>query len=166
MKVIRLCCWVAMLSLLGGNAISQTKVGDRIGDWVFRCQAVTATQSNCFIDQSLAEEKSKREIARLTLRKVGADGDLALLVRVPLGVHLATGLAGKVDNGEQFAFIWQSCTQQGCVGAVMVEEGLRWALAKGKDLMIGFKVRPDSKTLTIKASLDGIAMGLQAIGVR
>jgi len=52
------------------------------------------------------------------------------------------------------------------VGAVMVEKGLRWALAKGKHLMIGFKARADSKTLAIKASLDGIAMGLQAIGVR
>lgn len=150
---------------LAGQAQTAPKVGDAIGDWIFNCRALSATETLCFLNQTIAEAKSKRQIMSLTLRKVGPEKKLALIVNVPLGVYLATGIGAKVDEGEQFNLIWQTCNQQGCQAALSLDEAKKKALKSGKQLLVGFKGRPDAKAVTVAASLKGVTAGLKALGV-
>jgi invasion protein IalB len=73
---------------------------------------------------------------------------------------------GKVDDGEQFKFILQSCTQRGCQAAVEVSGTLKAAIKSGKRLVVAFKPRADGKTIRIPLSLKGITNGLRALKVR
>jgi len=147
-------------------AQAQPKVGDSVGDWVFNCRALSANQTQCALNQTIVETKTNRQILRLTLQKLGKEQKLALIVGVPLGVYLAAGIGGRVDDGKQFNFIWQSCTKGGCQAALGLDKPLKKALQTGKKLFIGFKLRSDSKTFTVAASLKGVTSGLKALNVQ
>ena len=167
-KWFELFCAVGLaLGLMVTAAQAQTapKVGDAIGDWIFNCQALSATQTVCVLQQTIVQKESKQPVMRLTLRKLGKEQKLGLVVRVPLGVYLATGIGGKVDEGKQFNLIWQSCTKQGCQAALSLDDGQKTALKSGKQLFIGFKARPDKDAVTVAASLKGVTAGLKALGV-
>ena len=97
------------------------------------------------------------------LRRVGKDKKLALITIAPLGVFLATGIAGKVDDGKQFNFIWQRCTTQGCQAAAVVDAELEKALKAGKRLLIAFKAQPNANAITLGASLKGVTQGLRVL---
>lgn len=142
---------------------AEPKVGDRIGDWVFSCRALSATRTVCALNQTIVESKSKKAVLQLALRKLGKERRLALVVNVPLGVYLATGIGGKVDEGEQFSLVWQSCNSQGCQAALGIDDMLKQAMKAGSKLFIGFKPRPDAETFTVSASLKGVTAGLTAL---
>ena len=89
-------------SALPLSAQTAPKVGDSIGDWIFNCRALSATETVCGLNQRIVETKSKRPIMSLTLRKVGPDKKLALIVNVPLGIYLASGIGARIDEGAQF----------------------------------------------------------------
>lgn len=167
-KMYKFVCAAALafcFTTSAGQAQEAPKVGDAIGDWIFNCRALSATETLCFLNQTIAEAKTKRPIMSLTLRKVGPEKKLALIVNVPLGVYLATGIGGKIDEGEQFNLIWQTCNQQGCQAALSLDAAKQKALKSGKQLFVGFKGRPDAKAVTVAASLKGVTAGLKALGV-
>ncbi len=153
------------LTITAAQAQTAPKVGDAIGDWIFNCQALSAARTVCVLQQTIVQKESKKPVMRLTLRRLGRDQKLGLVVRVPLGVYLATGIGGKVDEGEQFNLIWQTCTQQGCQAALSLDDGQKTAMKSGKRLLIGFKGRPDADAVTVAASLKGVTAGLKALGI-
>tara|TARA_Y100000588_G_scaffold364869_1_gene428940 strand:- start:441 stop:953 length:513 start_codon:yes stop_codon:yes gene_type:complete len=142
---------------------AQPKVGDHIGDWVFNYRALSAKETRCALYQRVVEANSNRKILRVSLQKLGRDRKLALIASVPLGVYLTTGIAAKIDEGEQFNLIWQSCTNTGCQAALRLNDAQVAALKKGEKLFIGVKVRPNTDTFTVAASLNGVTAGLKAL---
>ena len=64
-----------------------------------------------------------------------------MFVTAPLGIFLGSGIGGKIDDGEQFKFNLQSCTQRACQAAIAVENDQLTELKKGERLLIGFKAR-------------------------
>lgn len=169
---IRLALSTAILGVFAGTvapAVAQTekpKIGDRIGDWVYQCQAVSADQNICGLLQNIADRGTKKQVLGVAVRPLGNDGRLAMLVTAPLGIFLGSGIGGKVDAGEQFKFNLQSCTQRGCQAAIELKEPLLSDLRKGTRLIVGFKARADSKTIAIPVSLTGFTAGLTAMGSR
>lgn len=159
---------LAILVLLTGSgaAAQQTpKVGDLIGDWTFQCQALSASETRCALVQNIVDKETDRQILGVVLRKLGDnDEKLGLFITAPLGIFLGAGVAAKVDDGEQFPLILQTCTaQNGCLSAVEVDEKRLEALQTGSRLLVGFKPRPDAKTLTVPVSLNGLREGLRAL---
>ena len=102
---IALCTTLVVAVVKSSNA--EPKVGDRIGDWKFQCQALSEKQNVCALTQTLINSETKKRVLTLVLRRVGKDKKLALFATAPLGIFLATGIAGKIDGGKQFNFIWQ-----------------------------------------------------------
>ncbi len=86
-----------------------------------------------------------------------------MIVTAPLGIFLGSSIGGKVDEGAQFAFNLQSCSQRGCQAALELKDDLLSALKKGNRLIVGYKARPDSQTIAIPVSLTGFTAGLDAI---
>ena len=140
------------------NAV--TKVGDRIGDWNFQCKAVSEKQNICALIQTLINSETKERVLTLVLRRAGKEKKLALFATAPLGIFLASGIAGKIDDGKPFKFVWQRCTTKGCQAATVVDAELEKALKGGKELMIGFET---DQTIALGASLKGIAKGIKAL---
>ena len=154
---------IFLVLLFVGAGHAQRNVGDRFGDWTYICKALSKKKTVCALTQTRVDPRTKQRVLEVTLRKLGESGKLALLVAAPLGIHLATGMIGKVDQGKQFTFIWQSCTKQGCTAAVEVNDKLRWTMKAGKQLLIAFKPRANVDTLTYSVSLGGMTKGLEAL---
>ena len=140
------------------------RVGERIGDWTFQCQAVAANQNVCGIIQTIADNNTKRQVLAVAVRPVGNEKRLAMFVTAPLGIFLGSGIGGKIDDGEQFKFQLQTCNQRGCQAAIAVADDRLAELKKGKRMLVGFKARADANTITIPVSLDGFTAGLKAMG--
>lgn len=159
--VLPICASIVCLPGAAGHA--EPKVGDRIGDWTFQCRAVSANKNVCSLNQTLVDKETRQPRLALTLRRIGSDRKLALFVMAPLGVFLAAGIAGKVDEGKQFDFAWQRCTRQGCQAAAIVDAELEGALKAGARLRVAFKLQPSAEFITYAASLKGVTQGLTAI---
>ena len=153
-----------------GTALAQDskpEVSERIGDWTFQCQAVAADQYVCGIIQTIADNNTRRqilEILAVAVRPVGTEKRIAMFVTVPLGIFLGSGISGKIDDGEQFKFNLQSCTQRGCQAALAMEKDRLEALKKGQRMLIGFKARTDANTIMVPVSLKGFTAGLKVLG--
>ena len=90
----------------------------------------------------------------------------AMFVTVPLGIFLGTGIGGKIDAGETFTFLLQSCTVRGCQAALEITPPMRETLSKGQRLLIGFKPNAQANTVTIPVSLDGFTDGLASLPMK
>ena len=140
-EIFKIVCAAALaLGAMASATAAQSapKVGDAIGDWIFNCRALSASEAVCGLNQRIVETKSKRPIISLTLRKVRPEKKLALIVNLPLGVYLATSIGAKLGEGEQFNQIWQTCTQQGCQAALSLDEAKTKAMKSGEKLLVGF----------------------------
>ena len=168
MKPLNLCIPMIVLCAgfiigLSGVGNAAPKGGERFGDWRFQCKALPTSQNVCVLSQTLANAKTKKPILNLVLRRVGKDRKLVLIAMVPLGVSLAPGIAGKVDDGKRFNFVWQICAVQGCQAAALVDDELKKALKAGVRLLIAFRPQPNVKPITLVASLKGVTQGLRAL---
>lgn len=144
------------------------KVGERIGDWVFQCQAVTAVQNICGLVQTIVDKNTKRQVVGIAIRYAGAGAErrLGMFVTVPLGIFLGSGVGGRIDHGEQFSFNMQNCNQRGCQAALEIKNDMLSELKKGNRLIVGFKARANSNTIAIPVSLKGITAGLKSIDAK
>jgi invasion protein IalB len=149
----------------GALAQDKPKVGDRIGDWVFQCQALTASETRCALIQNIVNNQSRQRVIGAVLRKLGPKGDkLGLFIAAPLGIFLGAGIAPKIDEGEQFPLVLQNCTaQNGCRAALEIDAKRLAEMKKGNRLLIGFKTRADANTVTVPVSLKGVTDGLKAL---
>lgn len=155
----------AFIALPATAQEAKPKVGERIGDWVFQCQALSATENICGMVQTIIDNKTKRQVVGIAIRYAGK-GDtkrLGMFVTVPLGIYLGSGIGGKIDSSDQFKFNLQSCNQRGCQVATEISAAMLADLKKGERLIVGFKARADSKTIAVPVSLKGFTDSLKAI---
>jgi invasion protein IalB len=90
---------------------AKPKVGQRIGDWFFQCQALSANENISGLMQNFSDNRTKRQIVGVAVRYAGKGKDqrLGMFVTVPLGIFLGSGIGGKIDSKKQFKFNLQSC---------------------------------------------------------
>jgi invasion protein IalB len=138
------------------------RVGQRIGDWTFRCQALIASDTRCSISQVVFNPQ-KKPVIRATFLGIGKNKKLGMVVLAPLGMFLGTGVAGKIDEGKQFKFVLQHCSKQGCRAAIEVSDKMRAALQKGKRLALAFKMRANAKAVLVQISLTGFTKAVNAL---
>ena len=157
--------FAAVLGLPAAAQESKPKVGDRIGDWVFQCQAVSANQNICGIIQTVIDNNTKRQVVAVAIRYAGTGEAkrLGMFVTVPLGIFLGSGIGGKIDTSEQFKFNLQTCNQRGCQGAAEITPAMLADMKKGQRLIVGFKARADANTIAVPVSLNGFTDALKAI---
>ena len=154
----------------GSPSLAQVpKVGDRFGDWVFTCKALSAEETVCALIQTVTiqAQQGRGRILTLNLRRVedrkAEERKIALFALLPLGIYLPTGVAARVDQGPQFSMLLTTCTQTGCEAETELDGKTLGALKAGQQLFIGFKTSSQSEVLTIAASLKGVTKGLEAL---
>ena len=143
---------------------AQTRVGEKIGDWTFQCQAISAKDTICAITQVFINQQNRQPVLVLTLRSVGIEKQLTLIARAPLGVYLPEPVTATIDDGAQLAFAWQRCSQQGCEATAKIDDQSRTAMKAGNRMQIAFKAQAGGDPVTFNASLSGVTQGLVEIG--
>ena len=156
------------LVLLTGASLTptraQTRVGEKIGDWTFQCQAISAKETICAIAQVFGNQQTRQPVLVLTIRSLGIEKKLMLFARVPLGIYLPEPIVATIDDGPQLTFSWQRCTQQDCEAAAEINDENRAAMKAGNRMQIAFKAQAGGDPVTFNASLNGVTQGLIEIG--
>lgn len=151
--------------LLATGAHAETKVGDRFGDWVFGCRAISADKNVCALSQTIVSKENNRLMARLSLQNDKTKGP-ELIALVPLGVHLPSGVTGTLDQGRPFQFTVQRCTRQSCIASVKADSNLLKSLQSGEKFSLSFYGQPEDKPMVLTGTLKGLADGMKAINLK
>lgn len=136
-------------------------VGTRFGAWQLGCEAVAVDETLCFLRQSLTRADTGAFLAEL-LALPEADGVL-LIARVPLGVHLPSGLNLWDGSGAAIAFGWHACTTLLCEARLRLAAETLAQFDTDAAARLGYRPAPGAAPLAFGLSLSGLAAGSAAL---
>lgn len=121
--------------------------------WLINCASgVSSTDLECQASQNLTETKTGQRV--LTVRRQGEKGELTLLLALPHGLFLPSGVSYQVDEGEKATAAIQTSDQNGAYAAVPLAPALLKTLKSGTTLSIGMEA-VTRKPVTIPVPLKG-----------
>lgn len=127
---------------------------ERVGDWFVTCEK--DSDKSCVMVQEVIMNKDgqKGRLASLVVFKDVNDGEIKGRFLVPLGIYLLDGLYFQIDDKKPYKTNLETCSQQGCMVALLFKEDLL-ALFKGGDkLSVYYSIQPGKKFET-QMSLKG-----------
>jgi invasion protein IalB len=150
------------------DAAASSGTIEKSGDWELVCtpslaQAASGTHSaaSCRLIQNHANADGKTVLLVTMLSSAVAKGPVAV-VSVPKGVYLAPGIELKVDGGQGFKLLYETCNDNGCHAGYKVTGDIGTALKKGR--VAAHKIY-DAKQqpFTVDVSLHGLGKGLDRL---
>lgn len=146
---------VAMNSAFQVQASAAEQIEFR--DWAYLCEA----GGDCALSQTLiADDESW--LGTLHLITVAGSG-LALVARVPQGVHLPSGLFAQIPHAEVQRIEWRSCDEAGCLAVLGLDPGTLDAMRKGAEGQLVYRPFVDRPPLEVGFSLMGVSAGLDRL---
>jgi invasion protein IalB len=138
---------------------------ERIGDWEVVCtpgaKKPAEAKPACRLVQNHSGEGGGSVLLVTIVLQDVAKVPVAV-VSVPEGVYLAPGIELKVDDGQSFKLLYETCNSSGCHAGYKVEGEIGKALRKGtiaQHKLFDSKQKP----VTIPVSLKGFAKGLDRL---
>jgi invasion protein IalB len=153
---------LALAAMLLATQAAAEPERERIRDW----QVLRAAEG-CVATTSVGLRAAGTGLVTLALlpRPRAAGGAPAVMtVRVPLGAHLASGIAyTHPGETEAVGLAWQSCDAETCLasGGIGPEELGR--LQRGRRILLGFRPLPSSRPLVVPVSLMGVTRAWAAV---
>ena len=131
--------------------------------WEARCTSAGRTApATCTLEQRLLVQETGQPFLTLTLRVPAEPRRPFLALQTPLGLHLPSGLALKVDGGKVLTVAIERCDQNGCYAGGPMADDLLAALKAGQTLDVTMRAA-DSQDLSLAVPLAGFAPGYDAI---
>lgn len=124
-------------------------------DWRLLCPASADKDNSCELSQDVISEKAHARVARLVILK-DKDKSTILAVTVPLEVLLQPGIGLKFGSDQPRVYQYKTCTQEGCVAIIPVDEQFEQALAKTTDAGIVVAAQ-NGKAVELPFSMKGYA---------
>lgn len=146
-------------------ALAEPKIGDKFGDWVFECSAIAEGKTACALTQTIVAQKDNRRIVKFSFARDDKKSINAITALLPLGIDLASGVSGSIDQGKPFQYQLKTCIQQGCIVTYAVDSTFLKSLQSAKKLNISFMGVNATKPVAISGSLNGVSDGLKAINI-
>ncbi|RNJ44289.1 invasion associated locus B family protein [Mesorhizobium erdmanii] len=123
--------------------------------WAVNCSSgSTANELQCQVSQNLTEAKTGQRVLTVTVRRDNANGSFAMLLALPHGLFLPSGVSYQIDSGKKVTVAIQTSDQNGAYAAVPVAPELAKAMKSGTTLNIGME-SVTRKPVTIPVSLKG-----------
>ncbi|WP_284275407.1 invasion associated locus B family protein [Mesorhizobium huakuii] len=123
--------------------------------WAVNCSSDSAAgELQCQVSQNLTEAKTGQRVLTVTVRRDNANGSLAMLLALPHGLFLPSGVSYQVDSGKKVTVAIQTSDQNGAYAAVPVAPELAKAMKSGTSMNIGME-SVTRKPVTIPVSLKG-----------
>jgi invasion protein IalB len=141
----------------GYNANTQSMTS--YDSWRLACPAASQKDVGCEMIQDILDSQSHSEVARVAIGKPPS-GKATLDITMPLGVALEPGIGLRfgTDSKEPLRTEkYRTCTQQGCIVDIVIDDKLQSALNAGKDGQLLFAGVGDGKPIAIPISLKGYA---------
>ncbi|MEO5374850.1 MAG: invasion associated locus B family protein [Alphaproteobacteria bacterium] len=163
-RIVRaLLCVLVVLAISGfaGEARAGVKNGDKFGDWIIACEKPDPNQPEaCYLVQTQLSDGARLLQVTFAYRP---DGTFVGLFTVPLGILIPTGVAIKIDEGEQLALTLIRCLPDGCRANIHFDKKVVEDLKKAKKILVGFADGASKQTYTATISTEGMAKGMNAL---
>jgi invasion protein IalB len=131
--------------------------------WTTQCSGATRTDDlDCAIEQRVVLTQTGQLLAALTLRIPSGTREPVLMVHVPIGVFLPSGLNVVVDDALIDTLQVQTCDQNGCYAGSSDLGALLEAMKRGSAMMIGFQDLAKQE-IAVPISLAGFAAAYSSI---
>src|ERR1700761_2036301 len=102
------------------------------GSWRVACPTAKKATLNCEIVQDILDSQSHEEIVRIAVGKL-PNGKAALDLVMPLGVALEPGVGLVMGTNPMLTAKYRTCTQQGCIVDLPLDQKLQKQFDAGKD---------------------------------
>lgn len=140
--------------------------------WRVACPAANQKEAGCEMIQDVLDSQSHAEITRIAIVKPPG-GKLLLNLTMPLGVALEPGVGLTFDSDTEAkdpkaakqAMItakYRTCTQQGCIVDIPIDDKLQAQLDGDKDGRLVFVSANDTKPIAVPLSLKGYSAAKSA----
>lgn len=108
--------------------------------WVSNCQAPARDATlECRMEQRAVLKQTGQIVASVTIRVPADTRKPVLMVRVPLGLSIESGVTLAVDGAKGRSLPIQTCDGGGCYAGAPLPADLLSALSKGNELDIVFQ---------------------------
>ena len=114
--------------------------------------------------QDIQDSQSHSDVVRIVIGKPPT-GKLTLDITMPLGVALEPGIGIRFGTDAKEPLRtekYRTCTQQGCIVDIVIDDKLQAKLNEGKDGQLLLAGATDGKPIAIPISLKGYAAAKRA----
>jgi len=133
-------------------------------DWGYKCETPKGfDQEICFIFQRVTNKENNKKIADVTVAYAPKVNKPIMVITLPLGVFLPSGIQIKVDDGKEAARApFVQCITDGCQARVPLDDKLMGMMKGGNRLRIAF-FTPQQKQLAFPISLSGFTAAMNSL---
>jgi len=160
--VVGLVAGWAVRGVTGYNTATQSMTS--YDSWRLACPAANQKDVTCEMVQDILDSQNHTEVARLAIGKPPS-GKTTLDITMPLGVALEAGIGIRFGTDPKEPLRtekYRTCTQQGCIVDIVIDDKLQSKLNDGKDGQLLFASVTDGKPIAIPISLKGYAAAKRA----
>jgi invasion protein IalB len=151
--------WGLLVGILMIAPVMAADKEHRYGDWALRCP----DKKSCGLEQRVFVEGAENTpLVHMVFQTTSQAQDLAVLLRVPLGILLNPGLQLQIDQGIPQTFPLHHCRLEGCLAVFPLTTGLRQILESGREAQVSFHML-DGRRIGVPVSLLGVTAGLKAL---
>jgi invasion protein IalB len=122
--------------------------------WRVACPAANQKDASCEMIQDFVDSQSHSQIARIAVGKLPG-GKPAMDITMFLGVALEPGVGLSVGTDKAHTVQYRTCTQQGCIADIPIDDKLQASLDAGKDVKLVFGVVNNDKLIGMPLTLKG-----------
>lgn len=153
----------AAAGLLTAGAALALETDDTFGSWAARCSNPHGSPySRCHIFQNLIQKQAGQRVLRISVGYGQNSGKPLIILDLPLGIWLPSGVQLVIDNQEPLRMPIQRCTQEGCRASANLDMDTLQRLRDGAVLtVIVYSAEREEVALPVK--LDGFGAGFQAL---
>lgn len=124
------------------------------GNWTVSCPSYADGKGSCTMSMPIAEKASGVTFASLIMGR--APDGLKLAVTLPLSVYIVPGMALTIGSEPIHAYHYDTCTLQGCITAISLNDKMLTSLRNAKTARLEFAMpNKDNKPYAVSFSIDG-----------
>ena len=123
-------------------------------DWRLMCPALKDKDNSCEMSQEVFNEKVHARVARLVM-VTDKDKNTVLAITVPIDVFLEPGMGLRIGNDQVRVFQYKTCTEEGCLAVVPLDDQLLASLDKASDASVEVVAQQTSKAVALPFSMKG-----------
>ena len=139
------------------------KDGQAFQDWMVKCEGGDGKAERCFAFQNIVYTQSGQRLLTLAAGYLGPKGEPWILLTLPLGIFLPSGVALKVDKGQRIDTPFKICTAKGCETGIPLDDVLLQTMHRGLVARIAFLDGTARRQITVPVSLMGFAAAFRTL---
>jgi invasion protein IalB len=149
--------WIGRGVLAGPADVPTMKIYQ---DWRLFCPATKDKDVSCEMTQDVVDQRAGTRLARLIMVRQ-KDKSMILAATVPLQVLLEPGLGLKLGDDQIRIFQYKTCTEEGCISIIPVNDQLVASLAKAQQAGVAV-AQPNGKAVELPFSMKGYVEAYKA----